>query len=74
MDKLGKLFSLRQGLSPNPSSWLQKSMLEYAPKAVNLVRPALEWQVRPGNPILRWIALNLGLPVADIALRLLNRE
>lgn len=52
----------------------RNSMLEYAPKAVDLARPALVWQVRLANPILRWMALCLGLPVVDIALRFLNRK
>lgn len=59
---------------PSALEEYQKSMLEYAPKAVDLARPALEWQIRLGNPVLRWIALNLGLPVVDIALRLINRN
>jgi len=49
-------------------------MLEYEPKAVNLARPALVWQVRLGNDILRWIALNLGLPLVEIVLKIIHRK
>ena len=61
------------------ATWLEafekyrNRMLEYAPKAVDLARPALIWQIRLGNSILRWIALNLGLPVVDMVLRLRNQ-
>jgi len=40
-------------------SWLtalekyRNKMLEYAPKAVDLARPALIWQIRLANPVLR---------------------
>ena len=49
-------------------------MLGYAPIAVNLSRPALVWQVRFGNTVLRRVALSIGLPLVGMVVRVLRRK
>ena len=74
VDALNMVDHLRSDPWPKALEEYRDHMLEYAPEAVDLARPALVWQARLANPILRWITLNLGLPVVDIGLRLFNRK
>jgi 2-polyprenyl-6-methoxyphenol hydroxylase-like FAD-dependent oxidoreductase len=52
----------------------QRRLLEYAPVAVEQARPALDWQRRLGNPVLRAVAMDVGLPVVNAALRLFRAQ
>jgi 2-polyprenyl-6-methoxyphenol hydroxylase-like FAD-dependent oxidoreductase len=47
----------------------QARLLSYAPAAVDEARPPLAWQRRLANPVLRTLAVEVLLPVANLALR-----
>jgi salicylate hydroxylase len=46
----------------------QHRMLGYAPNAVREAQPALTWQRRLANPLLRALATGIVLPAVDTAL------
>ncbi len=55
---------------PDALARYQQRMLTYAPAAVAEARPALDWQRRLANPVLRGLAVEVALPLVSAALRL----
>jgi 2-polyprenyl-6-methoxyphenol hydroxylase-like FAD-dependent oxidoreductase len=61
---------LAAGEVPAALQRYQRRLLEYAPAAVREATPALDWQRRLGNPVLRALVMEVGMPVANATLRL----